>query len=70
MSNGVIKTKEEAQDGKKGESDGTVQQDATNNIYSYKDQKLGTLRVQSPVTFDLTRDSNGNVWATNIQAAS
>ena len=68
MSNGVIKTKEEAQDGKKRESDGTVEQNTTTNIYPYKDQELGRLEVGDKVTFDLTRDYNGNLYATNIAA--
>ena len=67
MSNGVIKTKEEAQDGKSEHSNGTIQEDNTNNIYSYRNQTLGDLRDGSAVTFNLQRDDNGNYWAYDIQ---
>ena len=67
MSNGVIRTKEEAQDGKSEDSNGTIQEDNTNYIYSFRNQTLGDLRDGSQVTFELEQDKDGNYWAYDIQ---
>ena len=70
MSNGVIKTKEEAQDGKSDHADGTVQQDNSTNVYSFTNQSVASLTVGAQVTFDTKRDSNGDTIAYNVQARS
>ena len=67
MSNGVIKTKEEAQDGKSDHADGSVQDSSNNAVYSFKNQSVASLSVGDQVSFDTQRDSNGDTWAINVQ---